>query len=84
MCNLIIDNDSCENMVSRALVDYMKLETESHPHPYTIVWIKEGPCIKVITLCHVPVSIGKFYQNSVTCDVVDMDASHTVGETMVT
>ena len=33
---LIIDNGSCENMVSRALVDYLKLEKKPHPHLYTI------------------------------------------------
>ena len=34
--NLIIDNRSYENMVSRALVDHLKLETEPHPLPYNI------------------------------------------------
>ena len=35
ICNLIIDNGSHENIVSSALVDYLKLEMEPHPHPYT-------------------------------------------------
>ena len=76
MCNLIIDNDNCENIVSTALVDYLKLEMEPSRHPYTIGWIKKVPCMQVTNLCHVFVSIGNFYQDSVTCDAVDMDACH--------
>ena len=76
VCNLIIDNDICENIISTALVKYLKLETEPQPHPYTIGWIKNGSCIKVMNLCHVPISIDKFYKDSVTCDVVDMDTCH--------
>ena len=84
MCNLIIDNGSCENIAS-ALVDYLKLENEPHPHPYAIEWIKKGLCIKVTNFCHVPISIDKFYQDSVACDIVDMDACHIFfGETVAT
>jgi len=32
-CNLIIDNGSCENIMSKALVDYLKLDIKLHPHP---------------------------------------------------
>jgi len=43
ICNIIIDNEGCENIVFRALVDYLKLETELHRHLYTIGWIKKAP-----------------------------------------
>ena len=33
-CDLIIDNGSYENIVSKALVDYLKLDTKLYPHPY--------------------------------------------------
>ena len=59
--NLIIDNGSCENIVSTTLVDYLKIEAEPYPHPYTTGWIKKGLCIKVMNFCQVPISISKFY-----------------------
>jgi len=72
VCNLVIDNKSCENIVFKALVDYLKVETEPHRHPCIIGWIKKGPSIQVINLYHVLILIGKFYQDFVACDV-DMD-----------
>jgi len=68
-----IDN---ENIVPKAVVDHLKLKTELHPHPYIICWIKKGHSIKIIDLSHVSISSDKFYQDSVACDVVDMDACH--------
>ena len=57
-------------------MDYFKLEMGPHLHPYTIGWIKKDLTMKVTYLCHVPISIGKLYQDIIACDVVDMDACH--------
>jgi len=76
VCNLINNNGNCENITSTALVYYLKLEIELYPNPYTNGWIKKEPCIKVMNVCQVPISIGMFSQDLVTCDVVDMDACH--------
>ena len=37
---LIIDNDSCENIISREAVKLLRLLVEKHPNPYIIWWIK--------------------------------------------
>ena len=76
MRSAILSFRSCENIVSKVLVDNLKLDTEPHPHPYDIGWIKQGPRIKITDLCQVLIFIGKRYQDSVTFDVVDMDKCH--------
>ena len=75
VCTLIIVNESYENIISRAL-DYLKLETEPHSQSYTIGWIKKGLSIKVTDLCHVLISIDKFYQDFIACDIVNMGRCH--------
>jgi len=57
-------------------VDYLKLKTELHPQYYIIDWIKKSLSIKVADLCRIPISIDKFYQDYVACDIVDMDKCH--------
>ncbi|XP_071728633.1 uncharacterized protein [Rutidosis leptorrhynchoides] len=74
--DLIIDSGSCENIISRELAHKLKLSLEKHPEPYSIVWITDGPGIKVTERCCVPLSIGKYYTDEVLCDVVDMNACH--------
>jgi hypothetical protein len=34
VCQVIIDSGSCENMVSKEMVDKLKLRHETHSHPY--------------------------------------------------
>lgn len=43
VCQVIIDNGSCENFVTQKLVEYMQLPTEPHPRPYKLGWVKRGP-----------------------------------------
>ncbi|XP_059277846.1 uncharacterized protein LOC132032044 [Lycium ferocissimum] len=41
MCVMIIDSGSCVNVVSTTLVDFLKLPTTTHEHPYKLQWLNE-------------------------------------------
>ena len=75
LCDLIIDSGSQENIISKDVGERLQLETETHPSPYVIGWIKEVGGIRVHERCKVFFFIGK-YNDVVYCDVVDMDACH--------
>ncbi|GKD31912.1 transposon ty3-I gag-pol polyprotein [Tanacetum coccineum] len=70
-----IDNGSTKNIVSRDIVQRLKLPTEKHPNPYRIRWIKSVGEINVTDRCKVPFTIRE-YKDEVVCDIVDMDACH--------
>ncbi|CAL2226847.1 unnamed protein product [Prunus armeniaca] len=60
VCDVIVDNGSCEPHVS----------------PYSLGWVKKGHSVRVAETCRVPLSIGKHYRDEILCDVIDMDACH--------
>ena len=57
-------------------MDYLKVETELHPHLTQLGGSRKTPGIKVTNLCHVLIAIDKFYKDFIACDNVDMDACH--------
>ena len=48
---MIIDGESCENVVSQEAIDKLKLVTQDHPHPYKLSWFKKGDEVKVMKRC---------------------------------
>lgn len=61
-------------MVSKKLVQHLKLKVVTHPSPYKVGWIKRGGQVLVYETCTVPLSIGNHYRDQIICDVLDMDA----------
>ncbi|GJU20929.1 transposon ty3-I gag-pol polyprotein [Tanacetum coccineum] len=71
--DVIINSGSTKNIISRDIVQRLKLPTEKHPNPYRIGWIRSVGEINVTRRCKVPFNLGK-YKDEVVCDIVDMDA----------
>lgn len=76
VCEVIIDSENCENVVSNYMVEKLKLPTKEHPHPYKLQWLNKGNKVKVSKCCLVSFSIGQKYKDTVWCDVIPMDACH--------
>lgn len=69
-CSMIIDEGSCENVISTTMVEKLGLKTEDHPQLYKLSWLKRGNDVKVMKRCLVHFSIGKKYTEEVWNDVV--------------
>jgi hypothetical protein len=80
VCQLVIDSGSCENVVAEEVVKKLALETEQHPNPYHLEWLKKGTEVVVSKHCLVSFSIGLRYKDKMWCDVVAMDACHLLLE----
>ncbi|XP_028556538.1 uncharacterized protein LOC110116452 [Dendrobium catenatum] len=78
VCDLLIDSGCTENVVSRAVVQALRIKTMKNPHPYKIGWVKKGMEIMASEMCRIQFSIGKHYSCEVLCDVVEMDVCHLI------
>ena len=59
ICNLVIDGGSCENVISKEVVDKLGLKIEDHPHLYKLTWLKTGNDIRVSKRCMAPFQLGR-------------------------
>ena len=75
---MIIDLGSSENIVSKSLVKTLKLKVQPHSTPYKIGWVLKGVDLAIKERRTFSFSIGKSYQTQVTCDIINMDASHLI------
>ncbi|KAI0495130.1 hypothetical protein KFK09_025277 [Dendrobium nobile] len=78
VCDVLVDSGCTENVISKAAVQALQLQTIPNSHPYRVSWVKRGVEISVTESCCVPFSIGKNYSSEVVCDVIDMDVSHLI------
>jgi hypothetical protein len=63
-------------VVAEEAVQKLALDTEKHPTPYRLEWLKKGNEVIVSKRCLVHFSIGTKYKDNTWCDVVVMDAYH--------
>jgi hypothetical protein len=69
----IIDEGSCNNLVSTDFVAKIGLTTYLHTHPYYIQWLNNSGKAKVTHTTHVHFSIGT-YHDYTNCNIVHMQA----------
>ncbi|KAK9668686.1 hypothetical protein RND81_13G078400 [Saponaria officinalis] len=74
-CNLIIDSGSCTNVVSKSLVDELKLQTRDRDKSYKLHWLNGDYGIHVKKQALISLSLGP-YTDELWCDVVPMSACH--------
>jgi hypothetical protein len=63
-------------VVAEEVVEKLALETEKHPNPYRLEWLKKGNEVIVTKCCLVSFSIGNRYKDKMLCNVMAMDACH--------
>nr|GFA21766.1 hypothetical protein [Tanacetum cinerariifolium] len=81
ICDMIIDEGSCENVVSTYMVEKLGMKTEDHPEPYQLTWLKKGILLKSgnVVLCSfllVP-NTYSFKKDGVNITLVPLDSRQT-------
>jgi hypothetical protein len=77
VCKVIIDSGSTDNLVSKKMVEKLKLETFVHPNPYRVLRLQKGHQVMVSRKCKVEFKIGG-YKDEFLCDVIPMDVWHVL------
>lgn len=80
--DIIIDNGSTSNLILKRQQKLFQLHMEKHPSPHQLGWIKNKDVIKISQTCVVPLSKGKIYAEKITCDALEIDATHDFGASM--
>ncbi|KAF2318299.1 hypothetical protein GH714_004675 [Hevea brasiliensis] len=57
VCDLVIGG-SMKNIISKEIVDKLKLPTIKHPHPYEVGWLKKGHVIPATSQHLVKLTMG--------------------------
>jgi hypothetical protein len=69
----LFDLSSQVNLISKALVKKMGLETKPHPNPYPLGWVCDKPKLNVTKQCRIRFSFSSKLINEVDLDVVSLD-----------
>ncbi|XP_026416146.1 uncharacterized protein LOC113311530 [Papaver somniferum] len=75
VCDMIIDSGSVDNYISSMMVEKLGLPVTPHPHPYYVGWVTSYTTQQITHQCVVTFSFVGF-EDSVLCDVIDMNATH--------
>jgi hypothetical protein len=54
----------------------LQLKTKNHPKQYKLIWMNKGTKVIIDKCCFVSFFMGQKYLDSLSCDVVLMDACH--------
>jgi hypothetical protein len=73
--NLITDNGSGMNIISKDIMCKLKFPLEKHPQPYKLRWVDDSS-IPVKHCCSITFSLGNSYEDTLWCDVIPMQACH--------
>ena len=70
-CSLVIDSESCTNVVSTMLIKRLQISTQHHPKPYKFQWLNDRGTMKVVSQALISFTLEK-YKYKVICDVFPM------------
>ena len=67
-CKVIVDSESCINVISSKSLENLRLEVVLHPHPFKVSWI-DSTTLEVKQQYLVPVNFSH-YKDKIWCDVI--------------